>query len=143
MHGLLEFVVRGRSTAMLVATGCAVSCLVPWIQPLCILAGVVVALVTLRHGIYEGFFVLAGTVVLFVVFVTLLVNMYPPFAPVVWFAAVLLLLSWSWSWLMAGALARASGQGHALMVGAILGVLTIFVFHVLVSDSTLWWEGLY
>ena len=143
MRGLLEFVVRGRITAMLVATGCAVSILIPLIQPLCILTGVVVALVTLRHGIYEGFFVLAGTVGLFVVFVILLVNMYPPLGPVVWFVAVLLLLSWSWSWLMAGALARASGQGHALMVGAILGLLTIFAFPVLVSDSTLWWEGVF
>ena len=125
---------------MLVAAGCAVSFLVPWVQPLCILTGVVVGLVTLRHGVYEGLFVLAGTVVLFLVFVTFLVNMYPPFGPLVWFIAVLLLMSWSWSWIMSSALTRGTGQGHALMVGALLGARSIFVFPCVVSDSILWWE---
>ena len=140
MRALLEFIVRGRTTATLIAAGCAITFLVPLVQPLCVVTGVIVGLVTLRHGFYDGLFVLAGTTGLFVLFVTFLVGVHPPFGPLVWFVAVILLMSWSWSWIMASALRHTNAQGYALMVGALAGVLAVLVIPLFMSDSAQWWQ---
>ena len=146
MRALLALVVRGRLPATLLAAGFAGVSLIPLLWPFGYLSGAVVGLVTLRYGFYEGFFVLAGAAVLFGVVATFLIENimqaqlgFP--GSMVWAVVAMLLLSWVWSWVMAAALRGVNSQGHALLVGALAGILVILAFPMVVSDPSGWWLG--
>ena len=143
MRALLEFAVRGRIPATLIAAGFAGVSLVPHLRFLALFAGALIGLVALRRGLYEGLFVLAGTAALFVVAATFLIDgsLQPHLVPLAWSVAVILLLSWFWTWVMAGALRRVNRQGYAMLVGALVGVSAILAFPLFVPDSGDWWRG--
>ncbi len=142
MRALLEFAVRGRIPATLIAAGCAAGSLIPNLRLLALLTGALIGLMTLRYGLYEGLFVLTSTAALFIVVATFLIDgsVQAYLVPLAWSVAVILLLSWVWTWVMAGALRRTNNQGFALTIGALVGVLAILVFPVFVSDSGAWWR---
>ena len=142
MRALLELAIRGRTSATLVAAGCASCSLLPILRPLCLLTGAVVGLATLRYGLYEGLFVLASVAVLFTIVANFAIDGMLPthLAPLAWSLAVILLLSWVSTWVMASALRRANTQGYALLAGALVGVAAILVFPLFVADSAAWWR---
>lgn len=142
MRALLEFAVRGRIPATLIAAGCAGVSLVPHLRFFALFTGGLIVLVTLRYGLYEGLFVLVGTSALFVVAATFFIDgsLEAHLIPLAWAVAVVLLLGWVWGWVMAGALRRVNGQGFALLVGALVGVVALIAFPVFVSNSGDWWR---
>lgn len=133
MQALATFVMRGRSPAALVA---ATAATLFWLfPPFLIIAGAVVALVTLRQGAAEGalLMALAG---LGAAGLTWLALDSP------WPMLRVLLPCWLPLWLLALVLRATVSLTRTLQVAALLGLLGVSGFYLLLGDPAAWWDGL-
>jgi hypothetical protein len=126
---LLSFVVRGRTHAIGVATLCLLLPLTSF------LAGGVVGLVTLRHGIVEGGLVLAGTAV---IASTVTWTLFGELQGIVVFTLMLGLPVL----VLAEVLRVSASQGLAVTLAGALGAVPLLALHLGVDDPTAWWRGL-
>ena len=133
MRSLAAFVMRGRSPAALVAATAAV---LFWLfPPFLIVAGAVVALVTLRQGAVEGIaiMVLAG---LGAAGLTWLVLGTP------WPILRVLLPCWLPLWLLALVLRTTVSLSRTLQAAALLSLLGVAGFYLTLGDPAIWWGNM-
>jgi hypothetical protein len=132
MKALAAFVMRGRSTAALVAAAAAV---LFWLfPPFLIVSGATVALVTLRRGAAEGagLMALAG---LGAVALTGLALGTP------WPMLDVLPACWLPVWLLALVLRATVSLSRAVQAAALLGLLGVAGFYLALGDPAVWWGG--
>lgn len=132
MKALAAFVMRGRSTAALVAATAAV---LFWLfPPFLIVSGAAVALVTLRRGAAEGAWLMAlagfGAVAL-----TALALGTP------WPMLDVLPAFWLPVWLLALVLRATVSLSRTFQVAALLGLLGVAGFYLALGDPAVWWGG--
>jgi hypothetical protein len=127
---LAAFVMRSRSTAVLVAAAAAA---LFWLfPPFLIVATAVIALVVLRQGATEGasIMALAG---LGATGLTWLALGDP------WPIVRVLLPCWLPLWLLALVLRNTVSLSRTLQVAALLGLLGVAGFYLMLGDPTVWW----
>jgi hypothetical protein len=132
MKALAAFVMRGRSTAALVAAAAAV---LFWLfPPFLIVSGATVALVTLRRGAAEGagLMALAG---LGAVALTGLALGTP------WPMLDVLPACWLPVWLLALVLRATVSLSRTVQAAALLGLLGVAGFYLALGDPAVWWGG--
>jgi hypothetical protein len=132
MKALAALVMRGRSTAALVA---AVAAVLFWLfPPFLIVSGAAVALVTLRRGAAEGAWLMAlaglGAVAL-----TGLALGTP------WPMLEVLPACWLPLWLLALVLRATVSLARTFQVAALLGLLGVAGFYLALGDPAVWWGG--
>ncbi len=132
MKALAAFVMRGRSTAALVAATAAV---LFWLfPPFLIVSGAAVALVTLRRGAAEGAWLMAlagfGAVAL-----TALALGTP------WPMLDVLPAFWLPVWLLALVLRATVSLSRTFQVAALLDLLGVAGFYLALGDPAVWWGG--
>jgi hypothetical protein len=115
--------------AIMAASSLALLSLV--LPPVGIVSSAAVALVTLRHGGNEGFYVLLGAYVLaaivsFIYFGSFQLALF--YGPLVWFVAMVL--------------RESKRLSYTVEVTVLLGVAGIVGFFLLVSDPADWWKSL-
>lgn len=133
MQSLASFIMSGRSRAVLVAAaGALLSLLLP---PFSYVSGAVVALVTLRHGPWEGLLVAAAAVA---ATAALALAALQTVLPAVGFAMAL----WLPLWLLGMVLRRTVSLAFTAESAALLGGLGVAAVHLLVAEPAAWWEGL-
>ncbi len=133
MRAFAQFVMRGRLTAALSASGIALlSLLVP---PLSVISNAVVALVGLRQGFRQG---AVTTTIAVVVTGLAAMLMYRHAAPALSF----LLAGWAPVLLMAVVLRKTVSMGLALEAGAALSLAAVLAMYVVTGDPTTFWEPL-
>lgn len=133
MRSLAAFIMRSRSTAVLAAT---IFALVFWFfPPALIVAGAVIALITLRQGAFEGALIalLAGTVI------TGLMGLLFG-RPGLMFEV--LLSCWLPIWLLALVLRTTISLPRTFQAAALLGLSGLVIFYLLAPDLSTWWEQL-
>lgn len=131
MRPLAAFVMRSRSAAALVAATAAV---LFWLfPPFLIVAGAVIALVTLRQGATEGALlaILAG---LGAAGLTWLVLGAP------WSIMRVLLPCWLSLWLLALVLRTTVSLSRTFQAAALLGLLGVAGFYLVLGDPAVWWS---
>ncbi len=132
MKSLALFVMRGRSSAVLVAATAAV---LFWLfPPFLIVSGAVVALVTLRHGPAEGALLVALAGLGAAVLTTLVVG-----AP--WPMIQILVACWLPLWVLALVLRATVSLGRTLQIAAVLSLVGVLGFYGVLGDPAVWWEG--
>ena len=132
MKALATFVMRGRSTAALVAAAAAV---LFWLfPPFLIVSGATVALVTLRRGAVEGAWLMAlagfGAVAL-----TGLALGTP------WPMLDVLPACWLSVWLLAVVLRATVSLSRTFQAAALLSLLGVAGFYLALGDPAVWWGG--
>ena len=132
MKSLANFIIRGRSSAVLVAATTAV---LFWLfPPFLIVSGAAVALVTLRRGPAEGALLVALAGLGAIVLTTLVVG-----AP--WPMVQILAACWLPLWLLALVLRATVSLARTLQVAAVLGLAGVLGFYGVLGDPAAWWEG--
>ena len=119
-----QFILSGRTRAVFTAMIFIVLPFFSWI------AAAIVALITLRKGIYEGFLVVLWTALPFVV-LFVVQKEWLVFLRVVVFGSLLV-------WLLAIVLKRYAKWSLVLELGAIFGVVGVAVAHVLIPHIDVW-----
>lgn len=130
MKSLAVFVMRGRSSAVLVAAATAV---LFWLfPPFLIVSGAVVALVTLRQGAAEGVLLmaLAGPVAACLLWVALGTP---------WLMLDVLPACWLPLWLLALTLRFTVSLARTFQAAALLGFLGVAGFYLVLGDPAIWW----
>jgi len=125
MRGIIEYILRGRRQALMVAIPAMVLPLTGWI------AGSIVGLWTLRKGIREGAILLLMTAIPAVVFAAfghteLLVGR--------------VLYGILCVWVLASALRHFESWQKVLQIAAALGIAIIVIVHLYNADLYAWWE---
>jgi hypothetical protein len=132
MKALAAFVMRGRSSAALVAAAAAV---LFWLfPPFLIGSGAAVALVTLRRGATEGAWVMALAGLGAVALTGLALG-----AP--WLMLEVLPACWLPVWLLALVLRATLSLPRTVQAAALLGLLGVAGFYLALGDPALWWGG--
>lgn len=132
MKSIASFVMRGRSSAVLVAATTAV---LFWLfPPFLIVSGAVVALVTLRHGPAEGALLVALAGLGATVLTTLVVG-----AP--WPMVQILAVCWLPLWILALVLRATVSLARTLQVAAAMSLAGVLGFYGVLGDPAIWWEG--
>ena len=131
MKSIAVFVMRGRSTAVLIAAPTAV---LFWLfPPALVISGAVVALVTLRRGAAEGA-LLAALAGLGAGALAGLVLGAP--WPMLW----VLLSCWTPLWVLALLLRATLSLSVTLRIAALLGLLGVGGFYLALGDPAVWWS---
>ncbi|MBU0456172.1 MAG: hypothetical protein ABIH77_01680 [Pseudomonadota bacterium] len=120
-----QFVISSRTNAIMMALIFMALPLFGW------LGVAVVALVTLRKGIYEGFIVLLWSALPFVVLLVAMKDWWP-FLIAIGFNAVVV-------WLLAIVYQRYHRWALTIEISALLGVLIVCCIHLFVGDLQHWW----
>ena len=130
MNFLATYVMRSRSSAILVAAVTAVLSLL--IPPVSYLSGAVAGLVTLRHGAREGLILIAiaGLLVAIPGLVTGNSGVAIIFGAVVWMPV----------WVLAVVLRQTVSLPVTILVAALFGVLCVVMIHALLADPVAWWR---
>jgi hypothetical protein len=132
MKSLAVFIMRGRSSAALIAATTAV---LFWLfPPFLIISGAVVALVTLRLGPAEGAVLMALAGLGAAVLTTLVVG-----AP--WPMLLVLAACWLPLWLLALVLRATVSLARTLQTAAALGLAGVLGFYAVLGDPATWWQG--
>lgn len=132
MKALAAFVMRGRSTAALVA---AVAAVLFWLfPPFLIVSGATVALVTLRRGAAEGAWLMALAGLGAVALTGLALGTPWPMLDV-------LPTCWLPVWLLALVLRTTVSLSRTVQAAALLGLLGVAGFYLVLGDPTIWWSG--
>ena len=132
MKALAAFVMRGRSTAVLVAATAAV---LFWLfPPFLIVSGAAVALVTLRRGAAEGAWLMALAGLGAVTLTGLALGTPWPMLDV-------LPAYWLPVWLLALVLRATVSLSRTFQAAALLGVLGVAGFYLALGDPAVWWSG--
>jgi hypothetical protein len=132
MRSFAAFIMRGRLTAALVAT---IAGVLFWLfPPFLIVAGAVIALVTLRRGPAEGAVVIVlggfGAVVLS----GLGLGVSAP-------TLAVCLLYWLPLWLLALILRQTISLSRTLQVAAFLGMASVAGTYLVIGDPSAWWSS--
>ncbi len=120
----LEFIMRGRKQATLIAVLFVFIPLFGWVS------NVIIALVALRKGILEGFLILLWTALAGVILTgpespkILYINILGGHV-LTWFLAVVLRITVSWR--------------IALLAAITLGVIVVCITHLIIPDMPAWW----
>lgn len=132
MKALAAFVMRGRSTAALVA---AVAAVLFWLfPPFLIVSGATVALVTLRRGAAEGAWLMALAGLGAVALTGLALGTPWPMLDV-------LPTCWLPVWLLALVLRTTVSLSRTVQAAALLGLLGVAGFYLVLGDPAIWWSG--
>ncbi|KAB2931440.1 MAG: DUF2232 domain-containing protein [Candidatus Contendobacter sp.] len=132
MKALAAFVMRGRSTAALVA---AVAAVLFWLfPPFLIVSGATVALVTLRRGAAEGAWLMALAGLGAVALTGLALGTPWPMLDV-------LPTCWLPVWLLALVLRATVSLSRTVQAAALLGLLGVAGFYLVLGDPAIWWSG--
>ena len=130
MKALAAFVMRGRSTAALIAATAAV---LFWLfPPFLIVSGAAVALVTLRRGAAEGVGLMALAGLGAVALTTLALGTPWPMLDV-------LPTFWLPVWLLALVLRATVSLSRTVQIAALLGLLGVAGFYLALGDPAIWW----
>ncbi len=134
MLGLANFVMKGPNQALIAAV--LLSALTVWIAPLGLLVGAIIALVTLRVGVTEGFKVLLWSVLANVGLTVVLTGSYLP----AWISVMEYMLP---IWLMAVVLRKTNSLALALQLAMIMVGLGVIGLHLIVPSPADWWLSLF
>jgi hypothetical protein len=132
VKSIATFIMRGRSSAILIAATTAV---LFWLfPPFLIVSGAVVALVTLRHGPAEGALLVALAGLGATVLTTLVVG-----AP--WPMVQILAVCWLPLWILALVLRATVSLARTLQIAAAMSLAGVLGFYGVLGDPAIWWEG--
>jgi hypothetical protein len=132
VHFLAAFILKGRLNAMLVATSLALLSL-PF-PPVSVVSSAAVALVTLRLGAKEGFFVLACACLAAVLLSSVWIGDYQ-------FALIYGAVLWLPVWLIAIVLREGRNLGLAVELAVLLGLVCVAGFFLVHSDPLAFWQA--
>jgi len=135
MKALADFIVSGRSRAILVAAtgGILAFSMPPWSTLLVYLGAATIALVTLRISPSKGLQCLAIATLLTGLFYQLAGGI-PATA-----TAITLLMMWLPCWIVSGVLWRTTNMALAMMSGAGVGVIVLALIYAIHGDPASWW----
>ncbi len=126
MKNIGEFFLRSRWQTFIIAL------LIAFIPLLASFAVIIMALVTLRKGWQEGFWILLATIIpALVVFFTTQTDLVLVGSTI---ASNILV------WLLAGVLHTKVSWAAVLNVATVVGVIVVIVIHVLYPDIAQWWQ---
>ncbi|KAF3977217.1 MAG: hypothetical protein HFP77_07925 [Methylococcales symbiont of Iophon sp. n. MRB-2018] len=132
MNFLAAYIMKGRMQAMIVASSLALLSLV--LPPASIVSSASVALVTLRRGGYEGFYVLICACLSAALLGFFLFGSFQ-------FALLYGLMLWLPIWFISIVLRRNKHLSVAIEIAVIIGIIAVIGFYVYVSDPALMWQA--
>ncbi|MDO9241799.1 MAG: hypothetical protein Q7U30_17455 [Methylicorpusculum sp.] len=132
MKFLAEFIMRGRMSAMMVASTLALISLI--LPPVSIVSSATVALVTLRRGAYEGLYVLISSSVAAALLGFLVLGGYQ-------FALLYGLVLWIPIWLISIVLREGRHLSLAVEIAVLLGAAAVLLFYGVQEDPASLWES--
>ncbi|MDP2177056.1 DUF2232 domain-containing protein [Methylicorpusculum sp.] len=132
MKFLAEFIMRGRMSAMMVASTLALISLI--LPPVSIVSSATVALVTLRRGAYEGLYVLISSSVAAALLGFLVLGGYQ-------FALLYGLVLWIPIWLISIVLREGRHLSLAVEIAVLLGAAAVLLFYGVQEDPARLWES--
>lgn len=132
MKFLAEFIMRGRMSAMMVASTLALISLI--LPPVSIVSSAAVALVTLRRGAYEGLYVLVSSSVAAALLGILVLGGYQ-------FALLYGLVLWVPIWLISIVLREGRHLSLAVEIAVLLGAIAVLVFYGVQDKPAMLWES--
>ena len=125
---------RGPSQAIIAV--CLFAALSVWVAPLGIFAGAIIALVTLRVSVIEGFKTLVWGVTAHVLLSVMLSGSYWP--------ALISVLEYMFPvWLMSVVLRQTSSLASALQAAMVMAGLGVIGFYLMVPEPAQWWLALF
>ncbi|MEE9339209.1 MAG: hypothetical protein V3U87_14115 [Methylococcaceae bacterium] len=132
MNFLAAYIMKGRMQAIIVASSLAVlSILLP---PISIVSSATVALVTLRHGGYEGLYVLFSACLSAAILGFFLFGNFQ-------FALLYGLVLWLPIWLISIVLREGKHLSVAVNIAVLIGVVAVIGFYLYASDPAASWYG--
>jgi hypothetical protein len=134
MIALANLILKGPLQAYLTAVTFAL--LAIWFGPIGFLAGVTIALITLRVGIVEGAKVFGAAAISHVVVSTALSSNY-------WPALIVLLEFMLPVWFLAVVLRQTNSLGSTLQLAGLIAGTALIAVHLLIGDMPAWWMGLF
>lgn len=134
MIAIANFVMKGPMQAYLAAIGFAL--LTVWFSPFGVFAGAVIALVTLRVGVSDGFKTLLAAAAVHFIVSGFLSGTYAP-------GLVVLLEFMLPVWLLALVLRQTNSMGLTLQLAALMAGLGLLLAHLMLGDLPAWWMGLF
>lgn len=134
MIAIANFVMKGPMQAYLAVIGFAL--LTVWFGPFGIFAGAVIALVTLRVGVNDGFKTLLAAAVVHFTVSGFLAGGYAP-------GLVVLLEFMLPVWLLALVLRQTNSMGLTLQLAALMAGLGLLFAHLMLGDLPAWWMSLF
>ncbi|MCD2450864.1 YybS family protein [Methylicorpusculum oleiharenae] len=132
MKFLAEFIMRGRMSAMMVASTLALISLI--LPPVSIVSSATVALVTLRRGAYEGLYVLISSSVAAALLGFLVLGGYQ-------FALLYGLVLWIPIWVISIVLREGRHLSLAVEIAVLLGAAAVLLFYGVQEDPARLWES--
>ncbi|AHF01222.1 hypothetical protein THIAE_04930 [Thiomicrospira aerophila AL3] len=134
MIALANFIMRGPLQAYGVATIAAI--LAIFFTPIGVLAGIVIALITLRVGNVEGAKTMAAAAVVHLALTFLMSGSYAP-------GLVVIIQFMLPVWIIALVLRNTNSLGLALQATALLAGAGLVLAHLLIGDLAQWWFNLF
>lgn len=134
MIGIAKYSMKGPLQAIIAV--CVFSILSVWIAPLGILAGAIIALVTLRVSVADGFKTLVWGVVSHVLLTVVLVGSY-------WPALIAVIEYMLPVWLMSIVLRQTNSLATALQTAMIITGFGLIGFHLMIPSPSDWWLALF
>ncbi len=134
MLAIAKYSMRGPSQAIIAV--CLFAALSVWVAPLGIFAGAIIALVTLRVSVIEGFKTLVWGVTAHVLLSVMLSGSYWP--------ALISVLEYMFPvWLMSVVLRQTSSLASALQAAMVMAGLGVIGFYLMVPEPAQWWLALF
>ncbi|MCX7097882.1 MAG: DUF2232 domain-containing protein [Methylococcales bacterium] len=132
MNFLAAFIMRGRMQAMLVASTLALLSLM--LPPVSVVSSATVALVTLRLGAFEGFYVLMCSTVAAGLLGLLALGNYQ-------FALLYVMVLWLPVWLISIVLREGRHLSLAVEIAVLIGMLGVVGFYLYVPEPVAMWKA--
>jgi hypothetical protein len=123
---------RGRMQAMIVASSLALLSLM--MPPVSVLSSAAVALVTLRRGAFEGFYVLACSSVAAGLLGFLALGNYQ-------FALLYVMVLWLPVWLISIILREGQYLSLAVEIAILIGIVGVIGFYLIATDPVVMWKA--
>ena len=134
MLGIANYSMTGPMQALIAV--CLFSALSVWIAPFGILAGAVIALVTLRVSVADGFKTLIWGVVVHMLITVVMSGLY-------WPGIVSVLEYMLPVWIMSVILRQTNSLASALQFAMIVAGVGLIGFHLMVPNPNEWWLALF
>lgn len=132
MKFLATYIMRGRMQAMIVASSLALLSLM--MPPVSVLSSAAVALVTLRRGAFEGFYVLACSSVAAGLLGFLALGNYQ-------FALLYVMVLWLPVWLISIILREGQYLSLAVEIAILIGIVGVIGFYLIATDPVVMWKA--
>ena len=134
MLAIAKYSMKGPLQAIIAV--CLFAALSVWVAPLGIFVGAIIALVTLRISVAEGFKTLAWGVTSHVLLTLMISGAYWP--------AVISVLEYMLPvWLMSIVLRQTNSLASALQAAMVMTGLGVVGFHLMIPDPSGWWLALF